>query len=214
MLTVERFVVNMIEENCYLLWDDSREVVIIDCGAFYDEEKAALKEYIEKHGLTVKRLLNTHGHFDHVFGNRFVTDTYGIAPELSAEDVELYRHAEEQLRMFLHRDFSFTVPQPSAHLKAGDTITVGNHCLQAIACPGHTPGGLCFYEATERLLFSGDSLFRGSVGRCDLPGGNEALLLESLRTNILTLPADVKVLPGHGPQTTVGEEARHNPYLA
>ncbi len=212
MLNVQRFVVNMIEVNCYVLWDDSREAVIIDCGAFHEEDREAIHRFIEEKQLIVQHLLCTHGHFDHVFGNQFVLDTYGLPPRMSKADIPLYLRADEQVKLFLHRDISITLPPPEA-LEEGKPIVFGHHSLFPIPTPGHTPGGLCFYEESEAVLFSGDSLFRRSIGRCDLPGGDEMTLIDSLQRRILTLPEHVAVLPGHGEPTTVGEERRNNPYL-
>ncbi len=212
MLNVQRFVVNMIEVNCYVLWDDSREAVIIDCGAFYEEDNKIIYNFIEEKQLIVQHLLCTHGHFDHVFGNQFVFDTYGLQPRISSADIKLYLHADEQVKLFLHRDIAISLPPPEA-LEEGKPIVFGHHNLFLIPTPGHTPGGICFYEESEAVLFSGDSLFRRSIGRCDLPGGDEAMLIDSLQRNILTLPEHVTVLPGHGEPTTIGEERRNNPYL-
>lgn len=213
MLTIQRFVVNMIEENCYVLWDETREAVIVDCGAFTPEERQAIRDYVDGNHLCVKHLLNTHGHFDHVFGNRFVCDAYGLSPELHCDEVATYEAAAGQMQAFMHRSFPLDVPPVGRIFAAGDTIGFGTHLLQVIHTPGHTPGGVCFYCEAEKVLVSGDSLFLGSIGRCDLPGGDERSLVRTLRERVLTLPEDVRVLPGHGPETTVGYESRYNSCL-
>lgn len=213
MLHIQRFTVNMIEENCYVLSDETGEAVIIDCGAFFPEEKKNIREYIEQNRLRPKRLLNTHGHFDHVFGAAFVHDTYGLRPEMLTAEAATYAAAAGQMRMFLHRDLPLVTPPAGPAFNDGDLLTFGSHTLRAIATPGHTPGGVCFYCEAEGCLFSGDSLFRHAIGRTDLPGGSEAALVGSLRARVLTLPDDVRVFPGHGDETTIGEERRANFYL-
>ena len=213
MLNIQHFKVNFIEENCYVVSDETREAVIIDCGAFFPEEKAAISSYLAENKLVLRHLLCTHGHFDHVFGAQFVCDTYHLQPEMCADEVSTYLQAAEQMRMFLHRDFLLTLPSVGNTFKDGDLITFGNHQLRVIETPGHTPGGVCFYCEAEKLIFSGDSLFRHEIGRCDLPGGNEAQLIRVLKKKILSLPSDVNVLPGHGVATTIGEEKRANRYL-
>ena len=199
MLNIQHFKVNFIEENCYVVSDETREAVIIDCGAFFPEEKAAISSYLAENKLVLRHLLCTHGHFDHVFGAQFVCDTYHLQPEMCADEVSTYLQAAEQMRMFLHRDFPLTLPSVGNTFKDGDLITFGNHQLRVIETPGHTPGGVCF--------------FCHEIGRCDLPGGNEAQLIRVLKEKILSLPSDVNVLPGHGVATTIGEEKRANRYL-
>lgn len=213
MLKVQKFVVNMIEENCYVLSDESKEAVVIDCGILYPEEADAFRSYINDNELKVTHLINTHCHFDHIFGDGFIYKTYNILPEMSRNEVQLYKQLPKQLEMFLHRELPIIQPPVGRIFDAGETITFGTHKLDIIATPGHTPGGVCFYCEEERILFSGDSLFYHEIGRTDFPGGNYDNLISSLKNNILTLPEDVTVCPGHGDTTTVGEEKRQNPYL-
>lgn len=212
-MQITRFEVNMIAEICYLLWDETREAAIIDCGAFYPEEQRAISDFIAEHDLKLTHLLNTHAHFDHLFGAQYIFNTYGIGVELSVEDKETYLHAEEQCKALLRADYPLQLPPVVRYLSAGDEVHIGHIVLQVIATPGHTPGGVCYYCAEEDILFSGDSLFRHAIGRCDFPGGNQTLLVASLRENVLTLPPQVKILPGHGEMTTVAEEKQMNPYL-
>lgn len=213
MLNIQRFTVNFVEENCYVLSDDSREAVIVDCGAFTPEEQAALAAYIRDNALQPRHLLCTHGHFDHIFGAAFVAETYGLYPEISTAEQTTYECAAEQMRQFIGVDAPLTVPRIGHLFNDGDTISFGHHRLEVIATPGHTPGGVCFYCREERLLLSGDSLFRREIGRCDLPGGSLTALITAIKERLLVLPDDVTVCPGHGPQTTIGEERRENPYL-
>lgn len=212
-MTIQRFICNFIEENCYIVSDDHGQAAIIDCGAYFPEEKQAIARYVSDNDLTIVENLYTHGHFDHVFGADFVHTTYGLLPRLSADEQATYAAAAEQMRMFLHRDFPLLLPTPGAPFAEGDVIAVGTLRLRVIATPGHTPGGVCFYEESEGVLLSGDSLFDGEIGRCDLPGGDEDTLVSVLQRKVLTLPEDVTVLPGHGDATTVGREKRYNRHL-
>ena len=210
---ITRFIVNMIEENCYLVWDEAGQAALIDCSAFYPEEQKAISDFIAQKGLTLTRLLNTHGHFDHIFGASFVYDTYGVPIELCDAERQTYESSVEQMARFMHRPIPLQLPPEARYFKDGDKLQVGSLTARVIATPGHTPGGVCFYFEEEGVLFSGDSLFRGEIGRCDLPGGNEIQLIEGLRQRILTLPPEVQVLPGHGDATSIATERSSNRYL-
>lgn len=214
MLHIQRFIVNMIQENCYIVNDETNEGVIIDCGAFYLEEKEAIREYVEDKHLKIKHLLDTHLHFDHVLGNEYLFKTFGLEPEASDRDLPLYEHIDEQLHDFLGlQNYEIHLPPLKRCLDEGDIVAFGTHEFRVIATPGHTPGGLEFYCQDEKILFSGDSLFRHSIGRTDFPGGDYKALVTSLKDKILTLPEDVKVLPGHSLSTTIGYERKANPYF-
>lgn len=203
----------MIEENTYVVSDETRQAVIFDCGAYFPEEKIALAAYLRDNELTVRHAWLTHAHFDHIFGLQFLYDTYSILPEMHVEEEELYDRATELTQQFMHRDLGLVQPPRGASFQEGDRLSFGTHTFEVIHTPGHTPGGVCFYCADEQLLISGDSIFRHAIGRCDLYKGDETALVESLRNKILTLPAEVTILSGHGEATTVGEERAHNLYL-
>lgn len=198
--------------------DDTQEAAIIDCGCFTEEEWQTVKHYLEQNGLKPTLLLNTHLHFDHALGNRFAVRDYHLKAAASIGDYGIYSKMAEQVTVFLGVAFAkqlgtgFTA-QLTPPLNDGDTIRLGNHKLEVIATPGHTPGGLCFYCEEEKVLFAGDSLFMGSIGRTDLPGGNYRSLIEALTGRILTLPAETTVYTGHGPSTTISYESQFNPYL-
>ncbi len=213
-MQITRFVVNMLQENCYLVWDEStREAALIDCGAYRDEEKRAISDYIKNNSLTLTHLFNTHAHFDHLFGASYIYNEYGVGVELSEDERDTYLSAKEQMQSLLQVALPLDLPPVAHYFADGDTLTVGGMSLKVIATPGHTPGGVCFYAEKERVLFSGDSLFRRQIGRCDFPGGSETSLINALKARVLTLPDDVQVLPGHGEPTTVGEERALNAYL-
>lgn len=203
----------MVEENTYIISNAMGQAIIIDCGALYPEEQAALHTYIDQKGLHPILALNTHAHFDHIFGAQWVKDTYGLSPQFHPADLPLYEHSDEAVQQFFRRKFDFPHPLAGHPLSDGQNISFGQHQLTVIHTPGHTPGGVCFYCEAEKILFSGDTLFLNSIGRCDLPGGNLQQLVMAIRTRLLPLPDDVTVLPGHGPSTTIGHERRHNPYL-
>lgn len=217
-MKIQLFTVNPIEENAYIVSDEGGEAAIIDCGCFSESEWARMKQYVEENCLHVTHLLNTHLHFDHTLGNRFVLRDYGLKTEASPADYYLYEGMHEQMALFLGEritnkfDLSFA-KELGTPLHDGGIITLGNTTLDIIATPGHTPGGVCFYNENEGVLFSGDSLFMGSVGRTDLQGGDYAALVKSLMNRILTLPPQTVVYTGHGPSTTIEHELNNNPYL-
>ncbi len=217
-MKIQQFTLGPIEENSYIVSDESGEAVIIDCGCFAESEWGKMKLYIEENGLKITHLLNTHLHFDHTLGNRFVLRDYGLKAEASPADNYLYEGMHEQMALFLGEritnkfDITFA-NEKCIPLYDGGQVIFGNTILEVIATPGHTPGGICFYNKEKGVLFSGDSLFMGSVGRTDLQGGDYAALIKSLMNRILTLPPSTVVYTGHGPSTTIEHELNYNPYL-
>ena len=211
-MKIKKFEFNMFPVNCYVLSDETGEAAIIDAGCFYDEEKQMLKQYIEAHGLKVKRLLNTHLHLDHIFGNPFILREYGLKAEANQADEFWLEQAPAHAR-----SFGFQIPEKPAPLGKyicdGDSITFGNTTLEAIHVPGHSPGSIVFYNKVDGCLFSGDVLFQGSIGRADLTGGNFDELRECICSRLFVLPPETIVHPGHGPSTTIGEEKANNPFF-
>ncbi len=214
MLTIKSFECNMLQENSYVVSDDTQECVIIDCGAFYDAERRAIVSYIQENKLTPKHLLCTHGHLDHCFGNDTVYDTFGLKPELHADDEFLARDLSEQAADFFGMRYDRPTPPIGHFLEKDELVTFGTHHFKVLHTPGHTPGGICFYCPEEKVVFTGDTLFRMSVGRTDFERGSWKALIESLRTVLSCLPDDTVVYSGHGPKTLIGEEKAMNPYLA
>ena len=204
----------MFPENCYVLWDETNEAVVIDPGCFYEEEKQALKNFIIKNGLNVKHLLNTHLHLDHIFGNPFMLKEFGLKAEANQADEFWIDEAPKQSRMFGFQLQEAPVPL-GTYLHDGDIITFGNTELEAIHVPGHSPGSMSLF--TEGHVFTGDTLFVGGVGRTDLPGGSGRVMARSIQEKLCTLPDDTTVLPGHNyggmPTSTIGREKRYNPFL-
>ncbi len=214
MITIKQFVVNPLQENCYVVSDESGEAVIIDCGCFDESEWNRIKRYLSDNNLTVKHLLNTHLHFDHVLGNRFVWQDFGIKAKANAGDFSIYEQMGGQLRMFFGNVFDgMRMPAIDASLTNGTRITFGTHSLRVLHTPGHSEGGICFHCEEEGVLWAGDTLFENSIGRTDLEGGNYGRLIKSITEKLLTLPDETKVYTGHGPHTTIGNEKRFNPYL-
>ena len=193
--------------------DESRECVIIDCGAYYEAERDAIGSYISGHGLRPVHLLATHGHLDHNFGNAAVYRLYGLRVEVCGEDQELVEHLEEQARSILGIPFSEEQVMAGRLLGEGDYAGFGSHTLQVLKTPGHSHGSCLFYCAEEHLVFTGDTLFRMSIGRTDFAEGSWKEMERSLEQVVRRLPEDTTVLPGHGPQSTIADELRYNPYL-
>jgi glyoxylase-like metal-dependent hydrolase (beta-lactamase superfamily II) len=210
-MEVKRFVFNPIQENTYIVYDETKECVIIDPGCQKPSEKDLLKQFIDNNGLKPKAVLNTHCHFDHIFGNNFVCKEYGV--ELWASEGEL-----ANIRRFTASAslFGISAEQPEApshFLEDGEVVKFGNSELKVITTPGHSPGSVCFYSEAEKFLIAGDTLFAGSIGRTDLPGGDYDIIKESLK-KLIALPDDTKVYCGHGPDTSTGHERLHNPFIA
>lgn len=211
MLTLQVFTFSPIRENTYVLFNEQRQAIIIDPGCYFTAEEEMLQNYIQSEGLQPTLLLNTHCHLDHVFGNRWVHQTYGL---------ELHIHAGEKI--VLERapisgenwGLPFTNYSGPLHfIKEGDRIALGNDELQVIETPGHSPASVCFFCEAQEILIAGDVLFRESIGRTDLPGANHEVLLQSIRQKLWPLPNTTAVYPGHGSATTIGYEKINNPYL-
>jgi len=211
MFHIKIFTFSPIEENTYLLWNDDREAIIIDPGCYHTYEKDELKRFIDENGLTPKMLINTHCHLDHVFGEKFVAETWQLVPHIHANEQQMLRLAEASGKMWGMPFVNYEGPVNL--LKEIDTINVGNDILTLLFTPGHSPGHLCFYCAAQNFLIGGDVLFYNSIGRTDLPLGNHATLIESIKTKLFVLPDETIVYSGHGPETTIGREKKHNPYL-
>ena len=213
MLTIKCFTCNMLAENCYVVSDETRDCVIIDCGAYYPEEGQAIVGYIRQQQLTPRHLLCTHGHFDHCMGNGYIYRAFGLKPRTHQDDSFLMEKMELQTSDILGIPIHLDVPPVGNYLTDSDNISFGSHTWQILHTPGHTPGGIVFYDAEEHIAFSGDTLFRMSIGRTDFERGSYADMMTSLHMLATQLPADTKIYAGHGPETTMADEIRYNPYL-
>lgn len=212
MLKIQTFEVNPLHENCYVVSDDTKECVIIDCGAFTESEQEAIITYINKNGLKPVHNLGTHGHLDHHFGDAAILSAFNLLPEVSDGDEVLMQHSKEAALQMLGMDLNIDLPAGELRLTENNTISFGSHTLRIIRTPGHSRGSASFYCAEENVLFTGDTLFKGSIGRTDFPGGSMFQIISSLR-ELAQLPDTTIVYPGHGPQTSIGFELAHNPYM-
>lgn len=213
MLKVKQFIFNPFGESTFVVSDDvSGQAIVVDPGMTHPDEERQLDEYISDNNLHLTGVVNTHMHLDHCFGDNYVRDKYGVSVSAHPADAFLGETLAEQAARFGMRDrrdgVAIDVP-----LKDGDKIRLGDETLEVIHVPGHSPGGIALYSPTSRFVLAGDSLFAGSIGRTDLPGGDFDTLVGSVRSRLLTLPDDTLVLPGHGEPTTIGREKAGNMFL-
>lgn len=212
-MKVSRFTFNMFGVNTYILWDDiSREALIVDPGMINEKEQKDIKAFLDANNLNLKHLINTHMHIDHAFGISYVKENYNLKLECNLEDQFLAQRLNEQANMF-----GLPIPmsdlQIDKDLKDGEKIQLGDEQISILHVPGHSPGSVVLYAPQSNFIISGDVLFNTSIGRTDLPGGNYAQLINAINNKLMTLPDDVIVYPGHGPETSIGYEKQNNPYL-
>ncbi|WP_270088785.1 MBL fold metallo-hydrolase [Sphingobacterium sp. SYP-B4668] len=211
MVHLKQFVCNPYQENTYILYDDQGNCAIIDPGMYGNTEETAFLQFISEKSLTPVLLLNTHCHIDHVLGNHFVHEHFGLFPQFHEGELPLLIEVQNYApQMGIRYEVS---PIGEHFLSETGTVSFGEEQLQLIFVPGHSPAHLCFYHEKQKFVIGGDALFRGSIGRTDLPGGNHDQLLTSIKQRLYTLPEDVTVYPGHGPATTIGEEKKSNPFV-
>jgi hydroxyacylglutathione hydrolase len=211
MISVHFFTFSPIGENTYILFDETGQCVIIDPGCYDDRERSELADFIKNKKLTPVRLLNTHCHLDHVFGNAFVANTYQLKVEAHKNEIPVLDAFLRSAAMYgMNADPS---PDIAVFLDEGDVIKFGNSSLKILFTPGHSPGSITFYNPEQQFMISGDVLFKSSVGRSDLPGGNHHTLINSIKQKLLPLGDGFKVYSGHGPATTIGFERVNNPFL-
>ena len=213
MLRVKQFIFNPFEESTYLLVDDkTRKAAVVDPGMFDARENQIFDDFVKTHDIDLIEVINTHMHLDHCFGDNYVRDKYGVKVAANIGDAPFASRIKEQCSRFGFKHDAKPV-DIDVPLKDGDIITIGESSLTVITVPGHSMGGIALYSAPDKLLIAGDSLFRGSIGRTDLEGGNHTQLVDNVTKKLLTLPDDTNVLPGHGPFTTIGHERTSNPFL-
>jgi hydroxyacylglutathione hydrolase len=211
MLKIKSFVFSPIQENTYLLYNEQNQCAIIDPGCYFEAEKEELVNFINTQGLKPVMLLNTHCHLDHVFGNKFIAEKYKLTLQIHENEKQVLQFAPTSGLMyempFDNYEGDFII------LKQDDNIKIGNDILQVLETPGHSPGSICFYCEGQHFVIGGDVLFKRSIGRTDLPGGNHETLLQSIRQKLFVLPGQTIVYNGHGDATTIGEEKLENPYF-
>lgn len=212
MISIQSFVFNPFQENSYVVYDDTKEAVIVDPGCYDEDEKKELADFVAGNNLEIKMLLNTHCHIDHVLGNHFVKEKF---------KTQLYIHKTEEFVLNAQKVLAphygmhgYEEARPDFFLKEGDSVRFGSQEFSVLFVPGHSPGHIAFYSQREKVVLAGDVLFQNSIGRTDLPGGNFDTLINSIHQKLFTLPDDVIVYPGHGGTTSIGIEKRTNPFCA
>jgi hydroxyacylglutathione hydrolase len=211
MINLKKFTFNPYQENTYVLFDETGDCVIIDPGMYDGAEQNQLVNFVKETNLKPVLLLNTHCHIDHVLGNKFVFDQWGLKPQFHKGELPVLQSvASYAPQMGMQYELS---PEPEVFLKETGKINFGESELDLIFAPGHSPAHLCFYAKNENFLIGGDVLFYRSIGRTDLPGGNHQQLIDSIKNNVFQLPDDCEVFPGHGPSTSIGFEKMNNPFL-
>ncbi len=211
MFTVKAFTFSPVQENTYVLYNDKGNAFIIDPGCYFEEERDTLAQFLQQNKLQPVKLLNTHCHLDHVFGNKWVYETYGLELHLHPNEQQVLAYAPTSGLMWNLPFDNYN--GPFHFLNAGDELLLDDDRLKVLFAPGHAPGHVCFYCEKQGFVIGGDVLFRESIGRTDLPGGNHETLLNSIRTQLFTLPDETVVYSGHGSTTTIGYEKKHNPFL-
>jgi len=211
MLNITFFTFNAFEENTYLITNEKNECWIIDPGMYSERETAQIIAFITDKQLQPQGIINTHTHIDHIFGVQALMDKYGIPFGVHEAELPVLHMAAGSATLF---GFDFpAAPKPTFFIKEGEPLQLADDALQVFLTPGHSPGSISFYYPEGKWVISGDVLFSGSVGRTDLPGGSFEVLLDSIRTQLFTLPGETKVFPGHGPATHIAEEKKHNPFV-
>lgn len=212
-MKISAFTFNPFGVMTYVLWDpETLEAAVVDPGMTNEQECDKIDEFINKHNLKIKYLINTHMHLDHIFGDKHIEQQYGVGVSASSSDARLGRSISQQAARFGMRINASPV-EISHQLHDGDTLTIGNETLKVIEVPGHSQGSIALYCPESGFLISGDTLFNRGVGRTDLEGGDSTALSNSIRNKLFKLPDNTLVCPGHGPTTTIGQEKHGNPYV-
>lgn len=211
MFTVKAFTFSPIQENSYLLYNEKGHALIIDPGCYFEEEREEFGLFVQQNKLKPQLLLNTHCHLDHVFGNKWMHETYELLLHIHPNEKQVLDFAPASGLMWNLPFDNYNAELK--YIKEGDDILLDDDRLQILFAPGHSPGHVCFYCKEQGFVIGGDVLFRESIGRTDLPGGNFDTLINSIKTQLFSLPDETIVYSGHGPATTIGHEKKHNPFL-
>ena len=211
-MKIKSFTFNPFQENTFVVYDNTKECVIIDPGCYTDKERDELRRFITIEGLKPVKLINTHCHIDHVLGNKFVSELWDLELYINKEDLSLLENAGNIGKMYGMEDYEGS-PYPKHFLVQDDTLTFGESSFKILFTPGHAPGHICLYSKENNLVIAGDVLFQGSIGRTDLPGGDHSTLINSIITQLFPLPNETQVFCGHGPATNLGYEKENNPHL-
>lgn len=211
MLHIKSFTFNPFQENTYLLYDDNGSGTLIDPGCFDLAERKQLLDFVTEKKIRISQVLNTHCHIDHVLGNAWAKKTFGVELLIHKEEVAVLKAVEVYAPSYGFVGYETT--EAEGFLTEGEVFKVGDEILKIIFVPGHAPGHVVFYHEASHQCIAGDTLFRGSIGRTDLPGGDHELLLRKIKSELFTLPEETVIFPGHGPETTIGFEKIHNPFV-
>ncbi len=212
MFTVKAFTFSPIQENTYLLYNEKRKALIIDPGCYFEEEREMLSSFLQQNNLELQLLLNTHCHLDHVFGNKWIHETFGLLLHIHQKEKQVLDFAPASGLMWNMPFDNYNAELK--YIKEGEEILLDDDRLKILFAPGHSPGHICFYCKAQGFIIGGDVLFRQSIGRTDLPGGNHETLIQNIKTQLFTLPDETIVYSGHGQATTIGYEKKHNPFLS
>lgn len=212
MITVEQHTFNPFQENTFIIYDETKEALVVDPGCYFPEEREHLKSLIASKELHLKGVISTHSHLDHVFGNKFVMEEFNVGLTIHKEDLQTLKLLKATADKYGVPNVEES-PEPTNFIKEGEQIKFGNSTLDVVFVPGHAPGHIAFISHEDNFVINGDCLFQGSIGRTDLPGGNMEQLLDSIRTQLFTLPDNYTVYCGHGPSTTIGYEKINNTFL-
>ncbi len=212
MIHVQSFTFNAFQENTYILFDQTKECIIVDPGCYEQSEQLQLKMFIDSNDLNPVRLINTHCHIDHVLGNAFVSKNWELNLEIHSLDLPTLHSVKEYCQLYGFQNYEES-PEPTVFLNEGDAIAFGNNTLDVLFTPGHAPGHIVLHSNEHHFIIGGDVLFQNSIGRTDLPGGDYDTLIDSIKTKLLTLDNKTVVYCGHGPSTTIGIENNTNPFL-
>lgn len=211
MISVHYFAFGPFQENTYILWDETKECIVLDPGNSNASENKKLTDFITQNNLTLKRLILTHAHLDHISGNKYIFDTYGLLPEVHKDD--LYFIEKQLATANMYGIPAEQSPMPNKYINEGDIVSFGNSSLKTLHTPGHSPGSISYYNLEDKFIIGGDVLFYGSIGRTDLPLGHHDTLIKSIKEKLFPLGDDMKVYSGHGMPTSIGFERTHNPFL-
>ncbi len=211
-MKIKSFAFNPFQENTFIVYDETKECIIIDPGCYTEKERTELRRFITSKELKPVKLINTHCHIDHVLGNKFASELWSLELYMHKEDLPLLENAGNIGKMYGLEDYEGS-PYPKHFLAQDDTLTFGESSFKILFTPGHAPGHICLYSKENNLVISGDVLFQGSIGRTDLPGGDHSTLINSIITQLFPLSNETQVFCGHGPSTNLGYEKEHNPFL-
>jgi glyoxylase-like metal-dependent hydrolase (beta-lactamase superfamily II) len=211
MLQIKSFTFNPFMENTYVLYDESKEAVVFDPGCYEKHEQEELNRFIDDEGLKVSHLVNTHCHIDHVLGNAYVKRKFKVPLYIHEKDHPVLKSVMTYASNYGFPGYEET--EPDFYLTEKDKLNFGNTKIDILFVPGHAPGHLVFYHQPTGICIAGDTLFQGSIGRTDLPGGDHETLIQAIKKEMFALPDETKVYPGHGPATTIGFEKEHNPFV-